>query len=222
MAEARHDRPPEEPGAALRYWADTFDRLAAVSPEGGSALYGLGSPALLQRATDEIVARIREWGLVGRDRDALEIGCGVGRIVRALAPLMRRVVGTDISAGMVAAASRRSQANASYLVGSGRDLAPFSDASFDIVLAVDVFPYLVQAGGDLARRHVEEAARVLRPGGRLLVLNLSYRGDSDLDRRDMAQMLEGARLTSERAGTRDFALWDGVTFLARKPERPTL
>ena len=46
---------------------------------------------------------------------------------------------------------------------------------------MDSFPYLMQAG--VAERHVAEAARMLRPGGALAILNLSYRILADVARR---------------------------------------
>jgi hypothetical protein len=73
------------------------------------------------------------------------------------------------------------------------------------------------AGEDLARIHVEEASRVLRPGGALLVLNYSYRGDLEADRRDVRALFDAAGLTTERDGTQDFALWDASAYLGRKP-----
>ena len=51
-------------------------------------------------------------------------------------------------------------------------------AAFDLVLAIDSFPYIVQTGAAMAVRHVADAARVLRPGGALCILNLSYRNDA--------------------------------------------
>ena len=59
--------------------------------------------------------------------------------------------------------------------GDGLDW--LSPSTFDLVLAVDSFPYIVQASPDLALRHARGATRVLRPCGVFCVLNLSYRGD---------------------------------------------
>jgi SAM-dependent methyltransferase len=99
----------------------------------------------------------------------------------------------------------------SFLQTSGLDLAPFRDRSFDLVLAVDSFPYLFQAGSALVARHVAEAARVLRPGGDLVILNLSYRDDLGEDRRDLAALATGA-FDLRRDGTREFRHWDGAAF----------
>ena len=137
----------------------------------------------------------------------------------ALAPRVASVTGLDLSAGMVAEAKRRCGAlgNVTVRRSEGQSLAGVDDRSLDLVLAADVFPYLVEAGGDLAMRHCIEAARVLRPGGALLVLNYSYRGDMDADRRDAAAHAAAAGLVVERCGTRDFTRWDGVTYLMRCP-----
>jgi SAM-dependent methyltransferase len=219
LREAEHDRAHGAGEDPVARWGAVFDRLARRAPEAGVALYALGSPELLATATDEVVARMREWGLLGGSRDMIEIGCGIGRLSLALAPEMAIVVGLDVSGEMIAEARRRGKgvANASFRQTPGRDLSGIADQSIDLVLAADTFPYLVAAGQGLAGRHVEEAARVLRPGGVLLVLNYSYRGDADLDRRDFRQAAAAGGLAIEREGSQDFTLWDGTTFLARKP-----
>ena len=63
------------------------------------ALYSLGSPEILDRATAEIVARLREWRLLGANIDVLDIGCGIGRIERALAPHVPRLSGSTCRPG---------------------------------------------------------------------------------------------------------------------------
>ena len=139
----------------------------------------------------------------------------MGRFAEALAPRLRSVLGLDLSPGMVAEARRRSRhGNALYRVGTGRDLAGVPDRSVDLVLAADVFPYLVEAG--LAGHHVAEAARVLRPGGAAVVLNYSYRGDPRRDRADLAGAAERSGFALERDGDRPFRLWDAAAYLLRR------
>ena len=57
---------------------------------------------------------------------------------------------------------------------------------------------------------------MLRPGGALVILNYSYRGDPDRDRREVLRLFETAGLATERDGTRDLTLWDGSAWLGRK------
>lgn len=207
------DRDPEQ---GLARWAATFDRLAGAAPEEGVALYALGNPDLLRAATAEVVDRLGEWDLLGSGRRMVEIGCGIGRFVAALAPRMGEVTGLDISEGMIARARERCAglANARLAVSSGRDLAGVGSRSADLVLAADVFPYLVQAG--VAEDHVAEAARVLRPGGHLLILNFSYRGDPARDGAEVGDLAARHGFEVRRASAGDFALWDATTFLLRR------
>ncbi|HEX4764663.1 MAG TPA: class I SAM-dependent methyltransferase [Lichenihabitans sp.] len=214
-----HDRRDARPETTLRYWAEAFDRVAAASPEASVALYSFGSADLLRAATAEIVGRMQAWGLVGADRDALDLGCGIGRFLLALASHIRHITGLDISARMVAEAEARCAhlPNVRVARTAGGDLGLIAAGTIDLILAADVFPYLVQTGGGLAERHVVEFARVLRPGGTGLILNYSYRGDPESDRRDVAALAMAAGLRVARNGTADFALWDGLSFLVEKP-----
>jgi SAM-dependent methyltransferase len=214
LADVRHDGAPDSADAQITRLAAAFDRAARSSPEGSVALYALGNAELLNAASAEIVNRMREWGLLGIDRSVLDLGCGIGRLAQALAAEVKAIVGVDISGEMIAAARRRCGAipNVAFLQTSGRDLSSFGEDSFDLVLAADTFPYLVQSGMDLVERHFAEAARVLRSGGDLLMLNFSYRGDSEQDRTDIRRLGRTFGFALARDGIPAFSLWDGLAF----------
>ena len=130
MAEAEHNRCISSAEEAVAHWSAVFDRLAKAQPEAGVALYALGSPELLEAATAEIVEALRGWKLLRVSSHVLEIGCGIGRFVRALAPEAAHVTGLDLSREMIATARERCAglANVRLEVSSGRDLAGFGDA----------------------------------------------------------------------------------------------
>ena len=94
----------------------------------------------------------------------LDAGCGAGRISRHLDAQGCRVAGLDLSPGMVAEA-RRARPDLPVVVGSLAAL-PYADARFDAVLLWYSTIHTPPAGQP---RLLAEAARVLRPGGHLLV-----------------------------------------------------
>lgn len=198
----------DDPVAAT---AALYDRLVAVAPEAAVAFYSLGDPTLLDRATAELVAVIRSWATVP-GADVLDLGCGIGRVTLALADEAKSVLGLDVSAGMVAEAARRGadRANVRFAAGNGRDLAGVADASIDLLIAADSFPYVVGAG--LADAYVGEAARVLRPAGVMLVFNWSYRGDVAADVAEAGALAQAHGLMLDRAGETPFRIWDGIAF----------
>lgn len=215
------DAPARTVEEGIAFCRTLFDWSVDQSSESSVALYSLGNPEILAAATTEIVELFRRWSIVGADRAALEIGCGIGRFEVALARDLRSITGIDVSANMIAAARERCAglSNVTLQQCSGQDLAGFSDAAFDLVFAVDSFPYLVQSGMALVQRHFAEASRVLRPGGDFVILEMSYRGDDALDRDDVMRLALEASFDVVVCGERALSLWDGMAFHLRSPAR---
>jgi len=94
----------------------------------------------------------------------LDLGCGKGRFARELQDGGARVVGIDLSSAMLAEARGINRVR-----GSVRRL-PFRSASFDAVLAVEVFEHLEPRAWSEA---IGEARRALAPGGSLVVIDKS-------------------------------------------------
>lgn len=130
----------------------------------------------------------------------LDIGCGPGIAVQKAAALVGpgAAVGVDRSPSMVEIARKRAAGvrQAAFEVGSAEKL-PFSDDSFDVVWTVSAFHHWEDKAKGIA-----EARRVLRPGGRLLILEKETRGKHGLNREN-ARMLK-SRL--ERVGYRDVSV----------------
>jgi SAM-dependent methyltransferase len=106
---------------------------------------------------------------------ALDVGCGGGRTIDKLAAKASQVYGIDYAAGSVAA----SRAHNRRLVAEGRvhveqasvSRLPFADDKFDLVTAIETQYYWPDLRGDM-----KEILRVLKPGGRLMVVAESYKG----------------------------------------------
>lgn len=94
----------------------------------------------------------------------LELGCGVGRIGRELAPRVAHWEGTDISANMLAVARERLQGfpNVGLTELRRSSLEALPSASFDKAYCVAVFIHMDKEDFYL---YLEEIARVLKPGG---------------------------------------------------------
>jgi SAM-dependent methyltransferase len=205
-------------GDELARCARMFDRSVRESPEASVALYSLGSPALFEAATAEIAALLDELGVLGGERRLLEIGCGIGRFQQALSGRAAEITGIDIAPGMIAEARRRCAGlpNVTLMKTSGRDLAAFAPATFDTVLAIDSLPYVHRIGMALLQTHFYEVARVLQKGGDFVILNLSYRGDLELDRQDACRLAALSGFCVLSNGIRQLELWDGTTFHLRR------
>ena len=200
-----------------------FDWSVQQSEEASVALYSLGSPQLLERATREVVTLLESWAVIAPDRIVLDIGCGIGRLAVEIASRVREVHGIDLSAQMIAVAERRSASlpNVRLYKGNGRDLSALGGTIFDTAIAVDTLPYLYQSGGSLVAECFAEVERVLKPGGDFVILNFSYRGDDRADESDILRLASQHGFDMVTAGTRPFALWDGLAFhLRRRQPQP--
>jgi ubiquinone/menaquinone biosynthesis C-methylase UbiE len=93
----------------------------------------------------------------------VEIGCGVGRLTRAMAPEVGEVHALDLSAEMLGRAQVLGLGNVSFHQSDGQSLAGLPDNHAHLVLAYCVFQHLPseQVLGDYLR----EMVRVARPGG---------------------------------------------------------
>jgi SAM-dependent methyltransferase len=122
-----------------QFWAGAGDDLDLVLDAAGGSI----------APTDKIV----------------EIGCGVGRMTRAMADRAAHVTALDISAEMIDQAKRHNEGleNVTWVHGDGTSLAGIADASADGAFSHVVFQHIPDPAVTLG--YVREIGRVLAPGG---------------------------------------------------------
>jgi SAM-dependent methyltransferase len=142
-------------------WNDlstTFDdasfHVCCVGEEEGIRGLGTHTAGFLQKVLQ-----------ITKEDKVLEIGCGVARVGREIAPLCAEWHGTDISGNMLLHAAKRLEGvpNAYLHELPSSDLGIFPDNSFDCVYSTIVFMHLDKAE---MFTYMREAHRVLVPGGR--------------------------------------------------------
>lgn len=116
----------------------------------------------------DLEAKILDGLPVSREWRALEIGCGMGRLLRPLSERVASVVGVDLSETMIARAREYCAGRPNVeLHRTDGTLAFLPDESFDFVFSYIVFQHVPRKA--YIQRYLRESARVLKPGGILRV-----------------------------------------------------
>ncbi|HEX6798264.1 MAG TPA: methyltransferase domain-containing protein [Ktedonobacterales bacterium] len=156
--------------------ADEAARARVRAAFGASAEAYVVSPG---HAHGDDLARLVELAAPRPTDHALDVSTGGGHVALALAPHVARVTASDLTPAMLVAARRHLSAqgatNVDYVIADAEHL-PFLDASFDLV-TVRIAPHHYPD----AARAVREMARVLAPGGRLVVIDNIAPPDPQLD-----------------------------------------
>ena len=136
---------------------------------------------LLVRAMNINHSKLNDWGLshisIGKYDTILDVGCGGGSTVHKLARIAAegKVYGIDFSEESVTVSQRTNK----QLIKMGRvkirqasvSCLPFSDNMFDLVTAVNTHNYWPDLVADM-----QEVLRVLKPGGKLMIIGGGYKG----------------------------------------------
>ena len=121
----------------------------------------------------EVLEVASGFGYPERYEQALDFGCGVGRLTTALARRFGEVIGIDISQEMITLARRLgSSENCRFELSTHPDLRQFHSASFDFVYSGLVLQHLPRR--QLVQAYLGEFLRVLRPGGLAVFQALSH------------------------------------------------
>jgi SAM-dependent methyltransferase len=174
-----------------RQYAEVWDTLAVSPWRARAAACGRQMESEVRHSAAEPLKNLLELLSIKSHEEVLEIGCGVGRIGRELAPRCRTWTGVDMSANMLAYASERLRdlENVKLVRTTACGLAEFASGSFDVVYSTNMFAHL----DEMDRwRYVAEGFRVLRPNGRLFIDNVDLESDGG-----WAAFAEGAKSSQE-------------------------
>ena len=149
----------------------TWTALATTDNDAAMWVAGTADDQHLETTGAHTVELLMRYVAIEPTDEVLEIGCGVGRVGKVLAPRCRSWVGADISPNMLVVARRRlaGLANVEFCELATVGLSEFADESFDVVYCTVVFMHLFEWD---RYRYVQEAHRVLRPGGRCFFDNV--------------------------------------------------
>jgi SAM-dependent methyltransferase len=162
-------------------------RLAERQPSQG---FFAGAAGRWDRLRDELYGRTFTQeaflALLPAEWVIADLGCGTGQVAATLAPHVRQVMAVDQSAAMLKAARRRLSDFENVELKQGTlEALPLGAATCDAALLLLALTYVDDPAPVIA-----EAARILRPGGRLVVADL-LRHDREEFRREMGQLRLG-------------------------------
>lgn len=125
-------------------------------------------------------------GLLDEQWKVADLGSGTGAIAQAIAPFVSQVIAVDESSAMLSAARKRLHGVENVDIRNGRlESLPLADGEVDVALLFLVLHYASEPA-----RVIAEAVRVLKPGGRLLVLDMMPHDRQDL-RQTMGHLWQG-------------------------------
>ena len=153
-----------------------WSALSTTEDQAKLHVIGVTDEAAFQTTGEETLRFLQDTVGIGKEDVVLEIGCGVGRVGKIVAPLCRKWIGCDVASNMLSLTAQRLKGlpNVELVEISGYNLSGVVDASVDVVYSTVVFMHLESWD---RYNYILEAFRVLRHGGRIYVDNINLCSD---------------------------------------------
>jgi SAM-dependent methyltransferase len=165
-----------EPQPVRSEYKKVWSALSTTHDQAKLHVIGVTDEDALQATGEETLRFLQQSVGIRKDDVVLEIGCGIGRVGKIVAPLCRKWIGCDVAANMLELAAERLKdlAGVELKEISGYDLSGVADESVDVVYCTVVFMHLEPWD---RYNYILEAFRVLRPSGRIYVDNINLCSD---------------------------------------------
>ena len=162
--------------AARSEYKKVWSALSTTEDQAKLHVIGVTEEAALQTTGEETLRFLQQSVGIGKHDVVLEIGCGIGRVGKVVAPFCRKWIGCDVASNMLSLTAQRLKdfSNVELVELSGYDLSGIADASVDVVYCTVVFMHLESWD---RYNYISEAFRVLRSGGRIYVDNINLTSD---------------------------------------------
>ncbi|MBO0694593.1 MAG: class I SAM-dependent methyltransferase [Verrucomicrobia bacterium] len=153
-----------------------WSALSTTEDQAKLHVIGVTDEDSLRATGEQTLGFLQDSVGIRKDDVVLEIGCGIGRVGKVVAPLCRKWIGCDVASNMLSLAAERLKdlPGVELKEISGYDLRGVADASVDVVYCTVVFMHLESWD---RYNYILEAFRVLRPNGRIYVDNINLCSD---------------------------------------------
>lgn len=153
------------------YWTGVADEFRSADATGLAPVLHFGAPTWFNRLIDKLqfraVRRALAMAEITRGALVLDVGCGTGRWLRRYKEFGFQATGVDATPGMLGRAIECG--TTTPLIAAEACSLPFADATFDCVSDITVVQHIPRS---LQPQALREMMRVLKPGGRLILMEL--------------------------------------------------